>query len=97
MHEREKGRIRNELGTFYTVCDSRIDLLGLGSFYCMERQEAGMDLWFYFVGTGYLLQFYTWHVDFVGTSSDADDGRDAVMVFLLSSVGRIDNVCALEI
>ena len=85
------------MGTFYMVCDSRIDLLGLGSFYCLERQEAGMDLWFYFVGTGHLLQFYTWHVDFVGTSSDADNGRDTFVVFFLSAVGWIDNVYTLEV
>ncbi len=30
----------------------------LGAFTAWKGTEAGMDLWFYFVGTGYLLQFY---------------------------------------
>lgn len=82
---------------FYMVCDSRIDLLELGRVCCLERKEAGMDLWIYLVGAGHLFQFYPRYVDFSGTSSDADDGRDTSVVLFLPSVGGFDNVRALEI
>lgn len=39
------------------VCDSRIDLLGLGRVCCLGRKEAGMGLWVYLVGAGYLFSF----------------------------------------
>ena len=64
---------------------------------CLGRKEAGMGLWVYLVGAGYLFQFYPRYVDFSGTSSDADDGRDTSVVFFLPSIGWFDNVRALEI
>lgn len=72
------------------VCDSCIDLLELGRVCCLERKEAGMDLWIYLVGAGHLFQFYPRYVDFSGTSSDADDGRDTSVVFFLPSIGGFD-------
>lgn len=39
------------------VCDSCIDLLELGRVCCLERKEAGMDLWIYLVGAGHLFSF----------------------------------------
>lgn len=72
------------------VCDSCIDLLELGRVCCLERKEAGMDLWIYLVGAGHLFQFYLRYVDFSGTSSDADDGRDTSVVFFLPSIGGFD-------
>lgn len=69
----------------------------LGCVCCLERKEAGMGLWIYLVGAGHLFQFYPRYVDFSGTSSDADDGRDTSVVFFLPSIGWFDNVRALEI
>ena len=68
----------------------------LGAF-AAWKEEAGMDLWIYLVGAGHLFQFYPRYVDFSGTSSDADDGRDTSVVFFLPSIGWFDNVRALEI
>lgn len=37
------------------------------------------------------------HVDFFGASSDADDGGDAFVVFILSSIGRNHHLQSLEV
>ena len=85
------------MGIFYIVCGSRIGLLELGGFCCLERKENGMGIRIYSVGIGCVFLFYPRHVGFFGTSSDADNGRDTFVVFFLSAVGWIDNVYTLEV
>ncbi len=96
MHKRGKRRTRNELGTFYMVCDSCIDLLELGRVCCLERKEAGMDLWIYLVGAGHLFSF----IFGMWISLERPPMRtmgDTSVVFFLPSIGGFDNVRALEI
>ena len=69
----------------------------LGAFAALERYKNGMGLWIYFLRSGYFLQFHYRNVDFIRTSSDADNGRDTAVVFFLPSVGGIDNLCTLEV
>ena len=51
----------------------------------------------YVVGIGCIFLFYPRHVGFFGTSSDADDGRDAPVVLFLSSTGRTHHIQSLEV
>ena len=46
-----------------------------------DRYKNGMGLWIYFLRSGYFLQFHYRNVDFIRTSSDADNGRDTAVVF----------------
>ena len=85
------------MGIFYIVCGSRIGLLELGGLSGLQRTENGMGIRIYSVGYGGIFLFYPRYVDFFGTSSDADDGRDTFVVFFLSAVGWIDNVYTLEV
>ena len=76
---------------FTMVCDSRIDFAGawarVAAWQGKKSGSGPMD--FTLLGLGYLFQFYPRYVDFSGTSSDADDGRDTSVVFILPSIGRI--------
>ena len=85
------------MGILYTICNSCTGLLGFGSFCCLERYKTGMGLWINFLRSGYFLQFHYRNVDFIRTSSDADNGRDTAVVFFLPSVGGIDNIHTLEV
>ena len=65
-----------------------------GAFAAWKGTKTG---WIYFLRSGYFLQFHYRNVDFIRTSSDADNGRDTAVVFFLPSVGGIDNLCTLEV
>ena len=80
MHKREKRRKRNELGIFYIVCGSRIGLLELGGFCCLERKENGMGISNFNVGLFFIFLFYPRHVFFLGKCSDADNGCVSFLV-----------------
>lgn len=69
----------------------------LGAFAAWKGAKPGMGLRIYRSGAGCLFQFHCRYVGFVGTASDADDGRDPPVVFFLSSVSRADNLCAVEV
>ena len=58
MHKRGKRRKRNELGIFYIVCGSRIGLLELGGFCCLERKDNGMGIRIYYAGIGCIFLFF---------------------------------------
>ena len=92
MHQKEKKkerRRRYELGLFCSVCHCRFTLLGMGSFRCMAWKTPGSGIYLYLPGTGCLFQFHCRYVDFFGTSSDADNGRDPSGVFVLPLAGII--------
>ena len=100
MHQKEKKkerRRRYELGLFCSVCHCRFTLLGMGSFRCMAWKTPGSGIYLYLPGTGCLFQFHCRYVDFFGTSSDADDGRDPSVVFVFSSVGGNHHLRPLEV
>ena len=42
------------MGIFYIVCGSRIGLLELGGFCCLERKENGMGIRIYSVGIAFV-------------------------------------------
>ena len=70
---------------------------GWGAFAAWRGKTPGSGIYLYLPGTGCLFQFHCRYVDFFGTSSDADNGRDTAVVFFLSAVGWIDNVYTLEV
>ena len=64
----------------------------LGAVAAWKGTKTGWAYGFTFLG----LAHYR-NVDFIRTSSDADNGRDTAVVFFLPSVGGIDNLCTLEV
>ena len=68
----------------------------LGAFAAWKGTKPGwlMDL---LLRVGYFFQLHYRNVDFIGTSSDANYGRDPAVVFFLPSVGGIDNLRTLEV
>lgn len=69
----------------------------LGAFAAWKGTKPGWAYGFTFLGLAYFLQLHYRNVDFIRTSSDADNGRDTAVVFFLPSVGGIDNLCTLEV
>ena len=69
---------------------------GLGAFAAWRGKRPAV-VYLYLPGTGCLFQFHCRYVDFFGTSSDADDGRDPSVVFVFSSVGGNHHLRPLEV
>ena len=61
------------------------------------RGKRPVVVYFDLSGLGCLFQLHCRHVDFFGASSDADDGGDAFVVFILSSIGRNHHLQSLEV
>lgn len=55
----------------------------------MAWKTPGSGIYLYLPGTGCLFQFHCRYVDFFGTSSDADDGRDPSVVFVFLPLAGI--------
>ena len=72
---------------------------GFGAFAAWRGRKPYVvgGIYLYLPGTGCLFQFHCRYVDFFGTSSDADDGRDAPVVLFLSSTGRTHHIQSLEV
>lgn len=70
---------------------------GLGAFTAWKGKKPAWTYGFTLLGLAIFFSFILGMWISLERPPMRTDGRDAVMVFLLSSVGRIDNVCALEI
>ena len=96
-HKRGKRRTRNELEHFIWFAIAALICWSLGAFAAWKGKKPVWTYGFTLLGLVIFFQFYPRYVDFSGTSSDADDGRDTSVVFFLPSIGWFDNVRALEI
>ena len=70
---------------------------GLGAFAAWRGKRPVVVYTLTCLGLAVFFQLHCRHVDFFGASSDADDGGDAFVVFILSSIGRNHHLQSLEV